>query len=404
MSNNDVYASIDIGSSKIVMLIAEDEEGKYHIIGNLIEASQGVQNGKIVNIDSVANIIKEMIQEIEKKYSQGIKFVNVNVSDLHLTTHNQNQQISFNDRSKVITKEDVARAIQNSSARTLAANEAKLTSIVNHFTVDDKRVDYPIGIKAEILGVEVQVAIVLSQSIDNIKHCLDACDISTDSIVLNSIASSAVCVSQEDKDAGVCLLDIGAAVSSISVFSKGGVAFSQIIKLGGNTVTNNIAQVFNTSFEEAERLKLTYGMLLPDATHKDGLIEFRQINANQAYYLSRHELINVIEDTYQEITDLIKKSLKGKKLDRGLKSGFLIVGGASKIENCESFLLKQFKIRTKIAKVNRELISGNETLLNNVDYFSALGLLTFNNTEPYLEEIEPEKEGRWVGLKKMLDL
>jgi cell division protein FtsA len=404
MSNSDIFASIDIGSSKIVMLIANFEEEKYHAIGSLSRASQGVQDGKIVNLESVAKIIKEMLQEAKKKYNQGIRFVNINISDLHLITSNQNRQISFNGKSKVITKADVIQAIQNSTAGAVAANKTKLSAIVNNFTVDDKMVDYPIGMKAEVLGVEVHLSTVSNQSLNNIKHCLDVCDIGTDNIVLDSIASGAVCVSQEDKDAGVCLLDLGAAVSNLSVFSKGGVAFSQVFKIGGNTVTDNISQAFNTSFEEAERLKLDYGMVQPDSTLKDGLIEFDQIDSKESHYLSRHELIKVIEDVYQEIASLIKKSLKNEKLDRALKSGFLIIGGASKIENCEGFLLKQFKTRTKIAKLNRDLVSGNESLLNDINYYSAFGLLTFNGVEFYLEEVEPVKDGKWDGFKKIFDL
>ncbi|SFV76901.1 Cell division protein FtsA [hydrothermal vent metagenome] len=403
MSNSENFGSIDIGSSKIVMLIADFEEEKYHAIGGLSRVSQGVQDGKIVNLESVAKIIKEMHQEAKKKYAN-IKWFNVNISDLHLITSNQNRQISFNGRSKVITKADVIRAIENSTAGAVAANKTKLPAIVNNFTVDDKMVDYPIGMKAEVLGVEVHLSTVSNQSLNNIKHCLDACDIGTDTIVLDSIASSAVCVSQEDKNAGVCLLDIGAAVSNISVFSKGGVTFSQVFKIGGNTVTDNISQAFNTSFKEAERLKLDYGMVQLDPTHKDGLIEFSQIDSNESYYLSRHELIKVIEDVYQEITSLIKKSLKNEKLDRALKSGFLIIGGASKIENCESFLLKQFKTRTKMAKINRDLVSGNESLLNDINYYSAFGLLTFNGVEFYLEEVERIKDGKWDGFKKIFDL
>lgn len=404
MGNEEFYASIDIGTSKISMLVADIEEEKFHAVGYLRKDSKGVKDGKITNIESVSKIIAELIKEFDKDYKKGIKFVNVNISDLHLNTSNQNRQISFGGRSKVITKSDVIEAIQNSSAGAVASNKKKLKAVVNNFTVDDQVVDYPIGMKAEVLGVEVHMASVSNQSLNNIKKCLDECNIGTDHVILDSIASSTVCITQDDKDKGVCLLDIGAGVSNISVFSKGGVVFSHVFKIGGNSITENIAQVFNTSFAEAERLKLRYGSAILESTLADRLIEFEQLEVADACYLSLHELIFVLESSYKEICTLVKRTLKTQKLDRALKSGFVIMGGASKIPQCETLLLREFRVRTKVATINSDLVSGDEKVLNDMDYFSAFGLLTFNKSEFYLQEEERVQKGKWDRFKDLIDL
>ncbi|MDG2395224.1 cell division protein FtsA [Candidatus Thioglobus sp.] len=404
MGNEEFYASIDIGTSKISMLVADIEEEKFHAVGYLRKDSKGVKDGKITNIESVSKIIAELIKEFDKDYKKGIKFVNVNISDLHLNTSNQNRQISFGGRSKVITKSDVIEAIQNSSAGAVASNKKKLKAVVNNFTVDDQVVDYPIGMKAEVLGVEVHMASVSNQSLNNIKKCLDECNIGTDHVILDSIASSTVCITQDDKDKGVCLLDIGAGVSNISVFSKGGVVFSHVFKIGGNSITENIAQVFNTSFTEAERLKLRYGSAILESTLADRLIEFEQLEVADACYLSLHELIFVLESSYKEICTLVKRTLKTQKLDRALKSGFVIMGGASKIPQCETLLLREFRVRTKVATINSDLVSGDEKVLNDMDYFSAFGLLTFNKSEFYLQEEERVQKGKWDRFKDLIDL
>jgi cell division protein FtsA len=404
MSNDDFYASFDIGTSKIAMLVANIEEEKFHVIGHLCKESKGVKDGKIINIESVAATIVEMIKKVKKDCNHKPNVVNVNISDLHLNTTIQNRQISFGGRKKEITKSDVLEAIQNSSAGSVAANKKKLKAIVNNFTVDDRVVDYPIGLEAEVLGVEVHLASVSNQSLNNITKCLGECDIGTDNIILDSIASGAVCITQDDKDKGVCLLDIGAGVSNISVYAKGGVVFSHVFKIGGNSITENIAQVFNTSFAEAERLKIEYGSAILESTLTDKLIRFKQLEATDVCYLSLHELILVLESSYKEICTLVKRTLKTQKLDRALKSGFVIMGGASEIPQCKELLLRELKTRIKVATINSDLVSGDEKVLNNMDYFSAFGLLTFNKLEFYLQEEDRVYKSKWDKFRGLMDL
>jgi cell division protein FtsA len=255
------------------------------------------------------------------------------------------------------------------------------------------------------LGVDVHLLSVSNQAFTSVINCLNSCELGVDKIVLDSIASSKVCITQEQKNDGVCLLDIGSSISNISVFSKGVTNYSKVFKFGGNTVTEHISQAYNTSFEEAERLKLKYAVLDPKSTLKDCLIEFQQMGSNELHYLSLYELITVVESSYKILCSLIKKNLKAKKLDRALKAGIAIIGGASKIENCEHFFLKEFRMRTKIATINRDLVSGNEELLADISYLSAFGLLTYNTSEAYLQATEQVQNNGVLGtIKKILEL
>lgn len=404
MSNREFFASIDIGSSKISMLIAEIESNKIHVFGYATGPSSGVKNGAIVDFKSTAKAIKAVIDKTKKTCNETVKYVNINISDLHLISSNQSRQISFNGKKKKITREDVKDVIQNASIGSVATNKKRLDPIVHHFIIDEQIEASPIGLEAEIFWAQVHLTVVSKQAFGGIMHCLEECDLGTDTVILDSIASSMACITQEEKDEGVCLLDIGAAVSKISVFSKGGAVLSHVFKIGGNSITEKIAQAYNTSFEEAERLKLEYGLLQPQVL-EDSLIEFKQIDSSDLCYLSLHEFIVIIEKSYKEICTLVKKSLKNEKLDRVLKAGFIVIGGASKIKNCDNFLLKEFKTRTKIAKINRELISGNEELLNDVNYFSAFGLLTYDTLESYFQETEQiQKSGLFSKMGRLLDL
>jgi cell division protein FtsA len=405
MSNRDFFASIDIGSSKIVLLIAEIENNKIHVFAHATGESFGVSNGVITNLELATKSIQAVINKIKKTCKERVININTNINDLHLSSSNQNRQISFNGKTKTITEEDILDAIQNASAGTVAVNNKKLDPVINNFTVDEQIVEYPIGLEGHVLGVDVHLLSVSNQAFTSVINCLNGCELGVDKIVLDSIASSKVCISQEQKDEGVCLLDIGSSISNISVFSKGVTSYSRAFKFGGNTITEHIAQAYNTSFAEAERLKLKYGVLEPKSTLKDCLIEFQQMGSNEQHYLSLYELITVVENSYKALCSLIKKNLKAKKLDRVLKAGIVIMGGASKIENCEHFFLKEFRIRTKIAKINRGLVSGNEELLANISYLSAFGLLTYNTSEAYLQATEQvQKNGIINTIHKLLEL
>ncbi len=402
MPNLDFFASIDVGSSKIVALIADIEDNKFHVLGHATGPSLGVKNGVIVDVDSASQAIKKVIDKVNKKCNRKPKFIDINVSDLQLSTSNQNRPISFNGKTKTVTKVDVLQAIQNSSAGVMSANKKELDPVVNNFTINDEVETLPIGMEAALLGAQVHLTSVSNQAINNISQSLLLSDLGVDKIILDSIASSSVCITQEDKDRGVCLLDMGAGVSNISVFAKGGIVFSQVFNAGGNSVTNNIAQSYNTTFDEAERLKISYGMAQLDSITKDQLIKFEQIGSVEDHYLSLHELISVIEKSYKEICTLIKRSLKSEKLDRAIKGGFVVIGGASKIIHCENFLLKEFRSRSRIATINRDLVSGNENILTNTTYFSALGLLICNTPKTYLQEPDQVQKGGLFGTMQEL--
>jgi cell division protein FtsA len=405
MSNRDFFASIDIGSSKIILLIADIEDNKIHVFAHATGKSLGVNNGVITNLELATKSIQAVIDSIKKTCKERVININTNINDPHISSVNQIMPISFDGGTKTITEKDISKAIKNSSAGAVATNIEKLKPVVNNFTVDGQIVECPIGLKVHVFGANVHLLSVSKQAHTNVVNCLKNCELGVDEIVLDSIASSKVCISQEKKDEGVCLLDIGSSISNISVFSKGGVSYSRVFKFGGDTITEHIAQAYNTSFAEAERLKLKYGVLMPKSTLKDCLIEFQQIGSNEQHYLSLYELITIIESSYKILCGIIKKNLKAKKLDRALKAGIMIMGGASKIENCEHFFLKEFRIRTKIATINRDLVSGNEELLTDISYLSAFGLLTYNTSEAYLQATGQVQNKGVIGtIKKILEL
>ena len=193
-------------------------------------------------------------------------------------------------------------------------------------------------------------------------------------IVLNSIAKSQAVLTQEEKNGGICLLDIGAGVTSYSVFQEEGIVHSGIIKMGGDEVTQEIAYAFDTSLEEAKRLKESYGSAKSISQSEDQFIDFTQGSKKQ-HQLSSLDLSEVIEEAYLEIFQALKNELKHHNLDTIIKSGFVLCGGGCEIKLIEELVRGYFSKRVKIGKIQRSRISGLESLLTDYKYIGSIGLL-----------------------------
>jgi len=182
-------------------------------------------------------------------------------------------------------------------------------------------------------------------------------------------------LTQEDKNSGVCLLDIGAGVTSYSVFKEEGIVQSGIIAMGGDEVTQSIAYAFDTSLEEAKRLKENYGAAKTLLQSDDKFIDFTQANSKEERQLSSLDLSEVIEETYREIFEAVKNELKHRNLDAIIKSGFVLCGGGSEINSVEELVRDFFSKRVKIGKIQRSRISGLEAILTDYRYTGSIGLL-----------------------------
>jgi cell division protein FtsA len=289
-------------------------------------------------------------------------------------------------------------------AMSTPTNKEKLHIIKKKFTINETVViDNPMDMEAEVLESRVHIVTVSSSSIRNIERCLEQSELEVDKIVLNSIAKSNAILTQEDKDSGVCLVDIGAGVTSYSVFSEEGIVRSGVIAFGGDEITQEIAYAFDTSFEEAKRLKEYYGVAKSSSIGEEKFIDFIQSTNKDEHQLSSLELSEVIEMAYREIFILLKNELKHHNLDGIIKSGFVLCGGASKINSIEELVRGFFSKRVKIGQIQRSRVSGLETILTDYKFTGAIGLLLHEGDLSKAEYVESNNRNGVIGkLKKVI--
>ena len=402
MAGNHYEASIDIGTDKIALLVAEkDDDGHFRIIGHNTSVSEGVKKGSLYSIDSLARVIAKLIDQTQKSFNLKLVRARVNISDTHLSCSDGKGKVSINE---VVTLEDLNSVLESAMAMSTPTNKEKLHIIKKKFTINETVVvDNPMDMEAEVLESKVHIVTVSSSSIRNIERCLEQSELEVDKIVLNSIAKSNALLTQEDKDSGICLVDIGAGVTSYSVFNEEGIIRSGVIAFGGDEVTQEIAYAFDTSFEEAKRLKEHYGCAKSASINEERLVDFIQTTNKDERQLSSLELSEVIEMAYREIFTLLKNELKHHNLNDIIKSGIVLCGGASNINSIEELVRDFFSKRVKIGQIQRSKISGLETILTDHKFTGAIGLLLHEGDLSKAEYIESNNSSSVIGkLKKVI--
>jgi len=374
MAGNHFVASIDIGTEKIALLVAEREDDDHlRIIGHNICHSRGVRRGTIFSIDSLSREITKLIKKTEESFGINLALFRVNISDTHLTCIDGKGKVPVNE---FVSSEDLDAVLESAMAISTPTNKEKLHIIKKKFTINETTVvDDPMDMEAQVLESKVHIITVSSSSVRNVENCLKQSELEVDKIVLNSVAKSQALLSQEDKNSGVCLLDIGAGVTSYSVYKEEGIIQSGIIAMGGDEVTQSIAYAFDTSLEEAKRLKENYGVAKTLPQSDDKFIDFIQANNKEERQLSSLDLSEVIEESYREIFEELKNELKHRNLDSIIKSGFVLCGGGSEIGSIEELVRDFFSKRVKLGKIQRSRISGLEAILTDYRYTGSIGLL-----------------------------
>ena len=400
MAGNNFVASIDIGTEKIALLAADIEDaGHLRIIAHNFCSSDGVKKGSLSSIDSLARVITKLIEKTKKDFGYKVELARINISDTHLTCTDGKGKVSIDE---AVTSLDLDSVLESAMAMSTPTNKEKLHIIKKKFTINENEVvDNPLEMEAEVLESKVHIVTVSSSSIRNIERCLEQSELAAEKIVLNSIAKSHALLSQEDKDSGVCLVDIGAGVTSYSVYNEEGIVRSGIIAIGGDEVTQEIAYAFDTSLEEAKRLKENYGVARSATLNEDKFIHFTQ--NKKEHQLSSLELSEVIEEAYREIFKLLNNELKHHNLVGVIKSGFVLCGGGAQINSIVELVRDFFSKRVKIGQIQRDRISGLETILTDYKFTGAIGLL-LHEEDLNTNELATSKTDRSVidKLKKVI--
>ncbi len=364
---------LDIGTSKIVAMVAElTDDGRLSVLGVGSQDSIGLKKGIVVNIEATVNAISRAIQEVELMTNLKVKDVYTGIAGSHIKSKDSNGMAVVRDRE--VAQLDVQRAIEAAEATPISADDKLLHTLVQEFIVDGQDgVKEPIGMDARRLEVRVHIVTGAVTSVQNIVKCVHRCGLEVNDLVLQPLASGYAVLSDDEKEVGVCLVDIGGGTTDIAIFAQGAIRHTAIVPIAGDQITNDIAIALRTSTQDAEEIKLRYGYALQQMADPEEMIEVPGVGDRPATQLSRQTLASVIQPRVEEIYQKVQEELRKSGYERLLRAGIVLTGGASAMPGMVQLGEEMFH---NTVKQGLPVYEGNlKDVVRNPRYSTAVGLL-----------------------------
>ena len=403
VNKNEMLVGIDIGTSKVVAVVAEiGLDGLIDIIGLGSHQSKGLRNGVVVDIESTTHAIKKAIQEAESMAGCHISSSYVGISGSHIRGLNSEGVVAIKDGE--VKYGDVDRVIETAQAMAIPADQKLLHVLPRDYIIDKQEgIKEPLGMAGSRLEAKVHLVTCSENSSQNIHKCISACGIDIEAFVLEQLASSYAVLTDDERDLGVCLIDIGCGTSDIAVFIDGSISFSDVIPIAGDHVTNDIAEALRTPPTQAEDIKQRYGCAVSSLTKANEMMMVSGMGGRPERELSRQSLADVLERRYVEIFSLAQQKLSFNSLDGLIPAGIVLTGGASKVEGAVELAEEVFHSPVRIG--SPKTVGGFAEVVENPIYSTSIGLLLYGQKqmqEDHMNYIHRDKNiinrlTRWFG-------
>ena len=375
VSQNRMIVGLDIGTSKVVAIVGEvSPEGKLEIVGIGNHGSKGLKKGVVVNIDSTVQSIQRAIEEAELMAGCQIQSVYAGIAGSHIRSMGSHGIVAIRDGE--VYQPDIERVIDAAQAVAIPADQKILHILPQEFIIDAQEgVKEPLGMSGVRLEAKVHLVTCAVNAAQNIEKCIKQCGLGVDDIILEQLASSYSVLTEDEKDLGVCLVDIGGGTSDIAIFTEGAIKHTAVIPIAGDQVTNDIAMALRTPTQNAEEIKIKYACALASLAGDNETIKVPSVGERDDRSLSRQALAEVVEPRYEELFTLIQAELRRSGFEELIPAGVVLTGGTSKMEGVVELAEEIFHMPVSIGKPKQ--VSGLADIVRNPIYATAVGLLQY---------------------------
>lgn len=373
--NNDLLVGIDIGTSKVVTLVGEmTADGKLNVIGFGSQPSQGLKRGVVVNIQSTVNSIQRSVEDAELMSGCEIFSAYTGIAGSHIRSMNSRGIVAIRD--KEVSSADVERVIDAAKAIAIPTDQKILHVLPQEFIIDSQgSIREPLGMSGVRLEADVHIVTGGVSAVQNIVKCMTRCGLKTIDVVLEQFASSHSILTEDEKELGVCMIDIGGGTTDIVIFSEGAIRHTAVIPIAGDQVTNDIAIALRIPTHNAEDIKIHHGCALQDLLESSQMIDILPIADRPARRLASRALSEVVEARYEELFSLALKEIKRSGLADYISAGVVLTGGASKIHGAQELAERIFKLPARIGVPYN--VTGMSDIIHNPIYATGVGLLVY---------------------------
>ena len=374
-SDKNMIVGLDIGTSKVVAIVGEiTADGEIEIVGLGMHPSHGLKKGVVVNIESTVQSIQRAIEEAELMAGCQIQSVYAGIAGSHIRSLNSHGIVAIRERE--VTSGDLDRVIDAARAVAIPADQRVLHILPQEFIIDQQEgIREPIGMSGVRLEAKVHLVTGAVGAAQNIIKCVRRCGLEVDDIILEQLASSYSVLTDDEKELGVCLVDIGGGTTDIAVFTDGAIRHTAVIPIAGDQVTNDIAVALRTPTQYANDIKIKYACALRQLANPEETIEVPSVGERPPRKLSRQTLAEVVEPRYEELLSLVQAELRKSGFEEMVAAGVVLTGGSSKMEGVVELAEEIFHMPVRLGVP--QFVSGLSDVVSNPIHATGVGLLLY---------------------------
>jgi cell division protein FtsA len=397
-SGRRLIVGLDIGTSKVAAIVGElTADGDIEIIGIGSHRSRGLKKGVVVNIESTVQSIQRAIEEAELMAGCHIDEVYAGIAGSHVRSLNSHGIVAIRDRE--VFPQDIERVIDAAQAVAIPADQKVLHILPQEYLVDNQEgVREPLGMSGVRLEAKVHLVTCAVNAAQNVEKCIERCGLKVKDVILEQLASSYAVLSDDERELGVCLVDIGGGTTDIAVFTDGAIRHTAVIPIAGDQVTNDIAMALRTPTQNAEEIKIKYACALTQLARADETIKVPGVGDKPPKELSRQALAEVVEPRYDELFTLVQAELRRSGFEDLIAAGIVLTGGSSKMEGVIELAEEIFHMPVSLGTPKH--VTGLKDIVRNPIYATGVGLLLYGKQRE--EETRGRGRGRSSGVVKRL--
>ena len=371
--DKNLIVGLDIGTSKIVAIVAElQPEGTLKVIGLGQHTSRGLKKGVVINIESTMQSIQRALEEAELMADCKINNVYTGIAGSHIKSLNSHGMVKIKDAE--VSQMDVDRVIETARAIALPADQQILHILTQEFIIDGQEdVREPLGMSGMKLEVKVHIVTGAVAAAQNIVKCIKRCGIEVSDLILQPLASSLAVLTDDEKELGVCLVDIGGGTTDIAVFKQGAIRHTAVVPIAGDQMTNDVAVAFRTPTQSAEEIKIKHGCALRQLADPREVVEVPGVDGREPRQLLVQTLAEVLEPRVVELYEMVLNDLRRSGMEDMIASGIVITGGSAMMRGMVELGEEIFHMPVRLGMPR--YVGGLSEVVSNPRYATAVGLV-----------------------------
>ena len=405
-SERNIITGLDIGTSKVVALVGEVKaDGTMELIGIGRHPSRGLKRGVVVDIEATVNSIQRAVQEAELMAGCEVRTVYTGIAGSHIRSLNSHGIVAIRD--KEVSQADVERVIDAAKAVAIPADQKILHILPQEFIIDNQgSIREPVGMAGVRLEARVHIVTGSVSAAQNIAKCVRRCGLEVNDIILEQLASSHAVLTEDEKELGVCLVDIGGGTTDIAIFHEGAIQYTAVIPIAGDQVTNDIAMALRTPSKSAEAIKLSYGCAMTELANASQMIDVLGTSERLERKISAKALSDVVSARYEELFSLVRNELRRSGFEDLIAAGIVLTGGASKVNG--AIELAEMCFEMPVRHGSAQQIAGLAEATANPSLATGVGLLLHGFQQQYeggynvpvSSDRFTDGRGMWTRMKK----